>query len=913
MSWTLSPRITLANERISLEDARRQTVTAQAILERLARQPGVILADEVGMGKTFVALAVAVSVVESIGGRAPVVVMIPPGVRDKWPRDWGYFREKCLGPGRKIRATDHTVTRGAEFLKLLDDPGARRKHVIFLSHNALTHSLKDPFVQLAIIRTAFRWQRGLGRQRRAFSLWAWRVLRHRPFRNADLVERLLRAQPEEWRAIHKRVTGDDLGDEPVPAALLGAIDSAELGAIQALLHQVPLHRSKFLDERLRALRAALKEALDGAWKEYLSRIRLRLPLLILDEAHHLKNPGTRVASLFANEEDAELLRGPVGGVFDRMLFLTATPFQLGHHELVEVLRRFEGIRWSREMSRGAFRASLDHLSAVLDSAQAAALRLDRAWGRLHPDDVPGEPSWWRGDDSTTSAPAIASVVREVESKIRTAEDRLRPWVIRHVRSDRERRRSVRPGIGVETDEAGATRGLQIAGPAVLPFLLAARAQAVVSAEGHRLGRDVRAYFAEGLASSFEAYRETRRAQRSDDVLDDIAGDGHGGLSAEALWYLRQIDAALPENDLGIRAAHPKIQGTVHRVVRLWEAGEKSVVFCFYRHTGRALRNHVSRVIQEALVEKAAAKLGLDPGNAEQVWQELELFGARFYDPDAPVTRMAEREVRRLLVASGLGSEAGLDRAVGVVRRFLRTPVFVARDLDLSAADRRDALTGALEKTDASGRSLRDKITAFGAFVASRVPTEREELLDALDSIQTGAIRALSPSDLGENEGERSLRLLPNVRLANGEVRPDIRHRLLLAFNTPFYPEVLVASSVMAEGVDLHLECRHAIHHDLDWNPSVLEQRTGRLDRIGSKAETTQRPIVVYEPFLEATQDEKQFRVVKDRERWFNVVMGEKMELDEWATDRMAERVPLPEELTQVLTMRLDVHRPEPTL
>ena len=37
-----------------------------------------------------------------------------------------------------------------------------------------------------------------------------------------------------------------------------------------------------------------------------------------------------------------MLQGPFAGVFDRMLFLTATPFQLGHHELVEVLRRFDG-------------------------------------------------------------------------------------------------------------------------------------------------------------------------------------------------------------------------------------------------------------------------------------------------------------------------------------------------------------------------------------------------------------------------------------------------------------------------------------------------------------------------------------------------------------------------------------------
>lgn len=110
---------------------------------------------------------------------------------------------------------------------------------------------------------------------------------------------------------------------------------------------------------------------------------------------------------------------------------------------------------------------------------------------------------------------------------------------------------------------------------------------------------------------------------------------------------------------------------------------------------------------------------------------------------------------------------------------------------------------------------------------------------------------------------------------------------MVAFNTPFYPEVLVSSSVMAEGVDLHLMCRNVIHHDLDWNLGVIEQRTGRLDRIGSKAEVSGLPVHVYLPFIEGAQDEKQFWVMRDRERWFNVVMGERLELHEVSTDRLA--------------------------
>jgi len=64
--------------------------------------------------------------------------------------------------------------------------------------------------------------------------------------------------------------------------------------------------------------------------------------------------------------------------------------------------------------------------------------------------------------------------------------------------------------------------------------------------------------------------------------------------------------------------------------------------------------------------------------------------------------------------------------------------------------------------------------------------------------------------------------------------------------------------------------------------------------------------VVYEPFLAGCADEKMFRVVKDRERWFGVVMGETPDSTEWATERIAARMPLPEDLAARLTMNLSL-------
>ena len=65
-------------------------------------------------------------------------------------------------------------------------------------------------------------------------------------------------------------------------------------------------------------------------------------------------------------------------------------------------------------------------------------------------------------------------------------------------------------------------------------------------------------------------------------------------------------------------------------------------------------------------------------------------------------------------------------------------------------------------------------------------------------------------------------------------------------------------------------------------------------------------MVIYEPYIGGTHDEKMFRVVKDRERWFGVVMGETPDSGEVATDRQEDRVPLPAQLAQRLTMDLSL-------
>lgn len=279
------------------------------------------------------------------------------------------------------------------------------------------------------------------------------------------------------------------------------------------------------------------------------------------------------------------------------------------------------------------------------------------------------------------------------------------------------------------------------------------------------------------------------------------------------------------------------------------------------------------------------------------------FGARF-DADGGMRQPLDKELARRLDPFPELNNEERELVQDVVRRFVRTPLFVGRYFDINARSGEVTLQAAFETRDRSGVSLAEKIDAFLKFIAKRCePDERAEYLDALNRMQPG-IRGDLHRDEDDDLGQ--IRGMPNIRLANGVVKPETRQRLMLAFNTPFLPEVLVASSVLAEGVDLHLSCRYVIHHDLSWNPSTLEQRTGRVDRIGAKAELVSKPIEVFLPYIGGTQDEKQYRVVMDRERWFQILMGEEYRTDESFTEKAADRLPLPSAATESLAFNLSV-------
>jgi superfamily II DNA or RNA helicase len=57
-----------------------------------------------------------------------------------------------------------------------------------------------------------------------------------------------------------------------------------------------------------------------------------------------------------------------------------------------------------------------------------------------------------------------------------------------------------------------------------------------------------------------------------------------------------------------------------------------------------------------------------------------------------------------------------------------------------------------------------------------------------------------------------------------------KERVRAAFNSPFWPFVVVSTSVGQEGLDFHHYCHAITHWNLPSNPVDLEQREGRIHR-----------------------------------------------------------------------------------
>jgi hypothetical protein len=97
--------------------------------------------------------------------------------------------------------------------------------------------------------------------------------------------------------------------------------------------------------------------------------------------------------------------------------------------------------------------------------------------------------------------------------------------------------------------------------------------------------------------------------------------------------------------------------------------------------------------------------------------------------------------------------------------------------------------------------------------------------------------------------------------------PD-KQTIIEQFRKPNGPSVLLSSEVASEGVDLQFS-RVVINFDLPWNPMKVEQRIGRIDRLGQKSPV----ITIWNLFYEGTIDQRIYMRLYERLKIFERALG----------------------------------------
>jgi len=167
--------------------------------------------------------------------------------------------------------------------------------------------------------------------------------------------------------------------------------------------------------------------------------------------------------------------------------------------------------------------------------------------------------------------------------------------------------------------------------------------------------------------------------------------------------------------------------------------------------------------------------------------------------------------------------------------------------------------------DGSSANAQRRYRDFVQWVRSRVQGSLllKYFAAALDTFEQLCDKIIDHGASDWKRGWRTLTTLSNpASFASGE--SSHRQHLILGFNSPFYPNVLVSTSVFQEGVNLHLQCRKVHHYGVAWTPGDNEQRVGRVDRLfgkvnrllkeGSPGEAT---LDINYPYLKNSFDEDQ--------------------------------------------------------
>jgi superfamily II DNA or RNA helicase len=755
-----------------------QCASLEAISQRLPRS-GVLIADEVGMGKTRIAVAAAHAVVKS-GGR--VAILVPPGVGFQW---LGELRSGALAAPPLLRSLAGFLgafapDREGEATPWWSQP------VVLVSH-AFTN-----------------W-----RLRESSSTWRWTLL---PELIAAWTKRRTGRFPNGYHAAKAKILTDD-GVRHAVASIVASADVTGSGSLlEKLVDTVSWAGS------LDPSRYTHSEDY-RPWLEHAVGLGLGIfDLVIVDEAHKARGDDSGLSRLLSHVV--------VINERTRRLGMTATPVELNVEqwkqtlsrlglnsdttkglagpienfaEAIGVLRRSwqvsEDARRSYKQAASEFQAALSPYLIRRDKREdpAVALFAAQCGGRYHgyrksdvievaPQNL--TPEW---KEAVCAAEALSVVLRDADDPVA-----------------KRLRLTFGNGHGVanvlDQGLADAKRGT--------------KQIAVDNIARKTDGKD-----------TIRIEHDRKRLDRGEfwnDVIGRVLKD-----EPEMLYAHPALTAAVASIEESVEAGEKVL--VFGRFTKPMEALVALL-------NARALIRHVQEQKpwpQQKIHETArtATEFALKQLGASQSLEVIDRkLGAGYKSLESSRRAFRDRLVQTLdknvTATHGPRAKAIVD-ALKRGGKTLADAEFGLSLLSRALLELRPQADGVMNGAEVAG--------AFSKVVDAG--TDREAITEGDDDdLDPDAGEHLWKSLAQHLASEYDTHQAGFAKLMHGETKPEARRLMQLAFNRPHSAlRVLVAQSVVGrEGLNLHESCRIVVllHHE--WNPGVAEQQIGRVDRLESR-------------------------------------------------------------------------------
>lgn len=902
---------------IDKESAKLQTKTCVTLIDMLEESPGVILGDDVGMGKTYIAFATAVYYLSKYPRRTVIIVTPSWLLNNKWYDDIRNFIQVNLNTSGSSLKIDQVV-------KII---GGYKSYVSEIAEKS--KQAKVLLIPINIFST-MRWK-----YEKSFFLSCW--FKHKRF----------------WGKTREKVLDALDGDVSVR-------NPSEFSDMGITYENIDESWYKMLDNIEVPSGTVSQDIINNIWYEIkelrykaINSVMPHASLLIIDEAHKMKNENTVKRGSLEAALDKH---------FDKAIFLTATPFQLNEGELKSVMKLFEVGRVSKEeieKLRESVRTLFIHMQKyimlttdfenyVKNLTSADNYLLEQMIKGKHPEEV--------NSDIEDTYQVYLSLCEEKEQ----LEKNMRPLIVRNVKKKDEYRKEIIGALNtLEKD------GIPLTKESYLPFAMMEKVIYEILASGDRT---FIANVKQSFTSSFHTATKTSIYEKDlpslnmlkemniekikhpkiNCVADEVVSNLKKGEKTlifcnrvETVSELRDsissrlnksyeadIKRLFPEKDskgfenyckrfynkqdsVWFLLQENYIYSVLMAIVKL--CGEKKSIipkaseiaeevskqYARRNSTIKANYMYLKRIIEHIVFKLTLAKLknweDIIKKESEELFSTVHNIIHEDYKKLGLNLRQEDDEIE-----SDDDTEYELRTiSIKVINKILTYQGIWARYSDnlnkLNPVERDDlvsSMIGFLRKDKRFFNELRDtnaKNSDKDDSYCINKTFKRGDLLDwekAYYRFIKNYIKA--PKATRENM-QLGLKSSDVVSIITGSTTTEAREKIKAGFNTPFYPQVLVATATMQEGIDLQIECKRIIHYDLEWNPASLEQRVGRIDRINSlisrlRDEGVNATLDVFYPYIKNTIDENIYKTVKDREKWFNLILGGSPQWDTFDID-----------------------------